>query len=89
MLTALVATVALVLLVPVLCGLRSLVSVWLAPYAVAVSVFGGTAEYLALWAKSIGHEPWYYWYVTACIAASLVVYATMPETRSTSTMADD
>jgi MHS family alpha-ketoglutarate permease-like MFS transporter len=59
------------------------------PYAVAVSVFGGTAEYLALWAKSIGHEPWFYWYVTACIAASLVVYATMPETRSTSTMADD
>lgn len=51
------------------------------PYAVAVSVFGGTAEYLALWAKSIGHEPWFYWYVTACIAASLVVYATMPETK--------
>lgn len=51
------------------------------PYAVAVSLFGGTAEYLALWAKSIGHEPWFYWYVTTCIAASLVVYATMPETR--------
>jgi len=51
------------------------------PYAVAVSLFGGTAEYLALWARSIGHEPWFYWYVTACIAASLVVYATMPETR--------
>jgi MHS family alpha-ketoglutarate permease-like MFS transporter len=59
------------------------------PYAVAVSVFGGTAEYLALWAKSIGHEPWFYWYVTACIAASLVVYATMPETRTISTMPDD
>jgi MHS family alpha-ketoglutarate permease-like MFS transporter len=59
------------------------------PYAVAVSVFGGTAEYLALWAKSIGHEPWFYWYVTACIAASLVVYATMPETRTSSTMPDD
>jgi MFS transporter, MHS family, alpha-ketoglutarate permease len=51
------------------------------PYAVAVSLFGGTAEYLALKAKSMGHEPWFYWYVTACIAASLVVYATMPETR--------
>jgi MHS family alpha-ketoglutarate permease-like MFS transporter len=51
------------------------------PYAVAVSLFGGTAEYLALWAKSIGHERWYYWYVTACVAASLVVYVTMPETR--------
>ena len=51
------------------------------PYAIAVSVFGGTAEYLALWAKSIGHERWYFWYVTACVAASLAVYATMPETR--------
>ena len=52
------------------------------PYAVAVSLFGGTAEYLALWAKSIGHEPWFYWYVTACIAGSLAVYVTMPETRA-------
>ena len=51
------------------------------PYAVAVSIFGGTAEYLALWAKSIGHERWFYWYVTTCIAASLLVYATMAETR--------
>ena len=59
------------------------------PYAVAVSVFGGTAEYLALWAKSAGHERWFYWYVTLCIAASLGVYVTMPETRAAPTMADD
>ncbi len=51
------------------------------PYAIAVSVFGGTAEYLALWAKSIGHERWFFWYVTACIACSLLVYITMRETR--------
>jgi MHS family alpha-ketoglutarate permease-like MFS transporter len=59
------------------------------PYAVTVSLFGGTAEYLALWAKNIGHERWYYWYVTLCILLSLVVYATMPETRNTAAMADD
>jgi MHS family alpha-ketoglutarate permease-like MFS transporter len=59
------------------------------PYAVAVSVFGGTAEYLALWAKSIGHERWFYWYVTACIAASLAVYVTMPETRETSRIVEE
>jgi MFS transporter, MHS family, alpha-ketoglutarate permease len=59
------------------------------PYAVAVSVFGGTAEYLALWAKSIGHERWFYWYVTTCIAASLAVYATMPETRTTSRIVEE
>ena len=58
------------------------------PYAVAVSLFGGSAEYLALWAKSIGHERWYYWYVTFCIAASLAVYATMPETRATAHIVD-
>jgi MHS family alpha-ketoglutarate permease-like MFS transporter len=53
------------------------------PYAVAVSVFGGTAEYLALWAKSIGHERWFYWYVSTCVGISLLVYATMRETRAT------
>ena len=26
------------------------------PYALTVSVFGGTAEYVALWFKEIGHE---------------------------------
>lgn len=59
------------------------------PYAIAVSIFGGTAEYLALWAKSIGHERWFYWYVTVCVAGSLVVYATMPETRTTSRIVED
>jgi MHS family alpha-ketoglutarate permease-like MFS transporter len=59
------------------------------PYAIAVSVFGGTAEYLALWAKSIGHERWFYWYVTACIAGSLAVYVTMPETSETSRIVEE
>ena len=59
------------------------------PYAIAVSLFGGTAEYLALWFKSIGHERWYYWYVTLCILASLVVYATMPDTRDASRIEED
>ncbi|GJG86974.1 MFS transporter [Gemmatimonadetes bacterium T265] len=56
------------------------------PYAVAVSVFGGTAEYLALWARHAGHERWYFWYVAACVAASLAVYARMPETRDAGAM---
>jgi MFS transporter, MHS family, alpha-ketoglutarate permease len=56
------------------------------PYAIAVSVFGGTAEYLALWFKSIGHETWFYWYVSTCIAGSLAVYWLMPETRHAETM---
>jgi MHS family alpha-ketoglutarate permease-like MFS transporter len=35
------------------------------PYAVANAMFGGTAEYVALWLKSQGMEPSYFWYVTA------------------------
>jgi MHS family alpha-ketoglutarate permease-like MFS transporter len=54
------------------------------PYAVAVSVFGGTAEYVGLWLKDIGHETWFFWYVTACIAGSLAVYVFMADTQKTS-----
>ncbi|MGL4395604.1 MAG: MFS transporter [Hyphomicrobium sp.] len=54
------------------------------PFAVTVALFGGTAEYIALYLKMLGHETWYYWYVTICIAISLVVYATMRDTRETS-----
>jgi MHS family alpha-ketoglutarate permease-like MFS transporter len=51
------------------------------PYALTVSVFGGTAEYLALWFKKIGHESYFYWYVTACVAVSLSVYVFMRDTK--------
>ena len=43
------------------------------PYAIAVSVFGGSAEYCALWFKDIGRESGFYWYATAVIACTLVV----------------
>jgi MHS family alpha-ketoglutarate permease-like MFS transporter len=51
------------------------------PYAVAVALFGGTAEYIAYWLKAAAHEEWFYWYVTACTAISLVVYYFTPDTR--------
>ncbi|MDB5288626.1 MAG: alpha-ketoglutarate transporter [Mucilaginibacter sp.] len=51
------------------------------PYAIAVSVFGGSAEYIALLFKQKGHEEWFYWYVTGCIAISLIVYVTMSDTQ--------
>jgi len=50
------------------------------PYALTVSVFGGTAEYIALWLKQANHESWFYWYVAGCIFCSLIVYATMRDT---------
>jgi MHS family alpha-ketoglutarate permease-like MFS transporter len=51
------------------------------PYAIANTVFGGTAEYAALWFKAKGIEYGFYWYVTFAIAASLVVYIRMRDTR--------
>ncbi len=56
------------------------------PYAITVALFGGTAEYVALYLKDIGHETAFYWYVTGCIFASLVVYAFMRDTRHDSAM---
>jgi MHS family alpha-ketoglutarate permease-like MFS transporter len=51
------------------------------PYAVTVALFGGTAEYVALYLKEIGHASVFYWYVTGCILVSLIVYALMRDTR--------
>lgn len=54
------------------------------PYAVTVSIFGGTAEYVALWFKSVGRESGFYWYVVACIGVSLLTYWHMGDTRASS-----
>jgi MHS family alpha-ketoglutarate permease-like MFS transporter len=51
------------------------------PYAVAVSLFGGTAELIALQFKLRHHQEWFYWYVSGCIAISLILYTTMNDTR--------
>jgi len=58
------------------------------PYAIAVSLFGGTAEYIALWFKKGHHAEWFYWYVTICIVLSLILYATMNDTRKYSKIED-
>ncbi len=56
------------------------------PYAVTVAVFGGSAEYVALYLKEIGQAAAFYWYVAACIFVSLTVYALMRDTRHQSAM---
>ncbi len=58
------------------------------PYSIAVALFGGTAEYIALWFKNEGHETYFYWYVTFCIFLSLIVYFFMQETKKNSTFED-
>lgn len=58
------------------------------PYAITVAVFGGSAEYIGLQFKDWGHESYFYWYVTACIFTSLMVYLFMRETKATSKLND-
>ena len=59
------------------------------PYAIANTLFGGTAEYVALWFKTRGLERGFYWYVTGAIAVSLVVYLRMRDTREHSRIVED
>ncbi len=59
------------------------------PYAIANTIFGGSAEYLALRLKDEGVERWFYGYVTAMIAVSLVAYLRMPDTRRHSRIVED
>jgi MHS family alpha-ketoglutarate permease-like MFS transporter len=40
---------------------------------VANAIFGGSAEYVALWLKQAGSESMFYWYVTALCAISCLV----------------
>jgi len=59
------------------------------PYAIAVSLFGGSAEYVAFWFKSIGHEAGFYWYATAIIGCTLLVAVFMRDTKQVSEIDKD
>jgi MHS family alpha-ketoglutarate permease-like MFS transporter len=48
-------------------------------YAIANAIFGGSAEYVALWLKSVGSESDFYWYVTALCAVALIASYLMPD----------
>ena len=59
------------------------------PFAIVSSVMGGTTEYLALRFKHAGHESWFFYYVSACAAVSLLTYVLMPETRHRSVIDEE
>ena len=59
------------------------------PYALANTLFGGTAEYVALWLKNAGREPWFYLYISALSAIYLVCVLRMRETKSVSRILED
>jgi MHS family alpha-ketoglutarate permease-like MFS transporter len=56
------------------------------PYALTVSIFGGTAPAIALYFKSLGHEEWFYYYLSGIIFLSLLIYVTMRDTKRHSIM---
>ena len=56
------------------------------PYAVTVSIFGGTAPAIALFFKQQGHEQWFYYYLAGIIFLSFLVYSTMRDTKHASAM---
>jgi MHS family alpha-ketoglutarate permease-like MFS transporter len=59
------------------------------PFAIANAIFGGTAEYVALYLKDIGHERWFYVYISALAALSLIAYVRMRETKTSSLILED
>ncbi|GEO98970.1 MFS family transporter [Methylobacterium haplocladii] len=50
-------------------------------YAIANSMFGGTAEYVALWFKNEGMESTFFWYVAVMLAISFVASLIMPNPK--------
>jgi MHS family alpha-ketoglutarate permease-like MFS transporter len=59
------------------------------PYAVGNTIFGGTAEYAALWFKQAGAESGFYWYLTAVIGMAAVGFLMLPETKTASLIEED
>jgi MFS transporter, MHS family, dicarboxylic acid transporter PcaT len=51
-------------------------------YAVANALFGGSAEYVALGLKSLGHEKSFFWYVTGMMAIAFLVSLRLPRQAS-------
>ena len=56
------------------------------PYALTAAIFGGSVDSVALWFKSMGNEPGFYWYATGCIFISLLFYIGIPDTKTHSKM---
>jgi MHS family alpha-ketoglutarate permease-like MFS transporter len=52
------------------------------PYAIANALFGGTAEFVALWLKSAGYESLFFWYVSAMALVALIASIRMPDPRT-------
>ena len=49
------------------------------PYAIANATFGGTAEYIALWLRSIGIESYFFFYVAGSSGIAFIASMLMPD----------
>ncbi len=56
-------------------------------YAIGNALFGGSAEYVALGLKTLGHENAFFWYVTAMLVITFLVSLRLP--RNASYLHDD
>lgn len=59
------------------------------PYAIANTLFGGTAELVALSFKNAGHENYFFYYITFMIGLSLITYIFMRDTKKHSLITDN
>lgn len=59
------------------------------PYAIGNAAFGGTAEYVALWFKSVSAESGFYWYITGMAGVATVAILMLPETKRSSLIVED
>ncbi|MGI3899981.1 MAG: MFS transporter [Janthinobacterium lividum] len=51
------------------------------PYAITAAIFGGSTDAVALAFKDRGFEDGFFWYASALILVSLIVYLWLPDTR--------
>ena len=59
------------------------------PYAIANTIFGGTSELLALQFKNIGHENYYFIYVTVMVGICLIYFIKMKDQKKHTQILED
>ena len=50
-------------------------------YAISNAIFGGTAEFVALWFKDVGMESTFFWYVTVMLGIAFIASLIMPNPK--------
>ena len=59
------------------------------PYGLGTATFGGTAEAIATWFRTVDNEPGFYVYVAVMLAAAFLVVFLLPDNRKHSLILED